>query len=374
LYIYRDNTDVATADSFKIFRAGRIADEGTHNDFSTNEWGVQIGTGETPTDFAEIFRVDSTQARIASAYFDETDVWGGSSNKSNADWLLSESDSHISNWDILTQKIRSEGDGSSAVEMISGSTGRPGFYFAAENGEELWLGGDYSFDAENDIDLGSTGISITADTGTVSNGSSNIDTASGTHTETGLSTYVGRAFSLVGGASVSISTTGIASGIANIKVTIEFRDASNNVLETVTQDGQSTTSTTLSISLSRVIPENCDNALITVDLSATASAQDGVDNTASASITYNGTSDTMEVIGVNEFVSPLGFSFVNEEESTATRKPRVLGIRETGRLLGHQVVIEGEDGEQVKHYISGGTYYIEDVNGSVLDSWPVGTP
>jgi hypothetical protein len=84
LYIYRDNTDVATADSFKLFRAGRIADEGTHNDFSTNEWGVQIGTGETPTDFAEIFRVDSTQARIASAYFDETELWGGDANKANA--------------------------------------------------------------------------------------------------------------------------------------------------------------------------------------------------------------------------------------------------------------------------------------------------
>lgn len=55
--VYRTDGDVATSDGFKIARMGRITARDTYNDWSGDEWGMQILTGNSAP-YKDVFRVD----------------------------------------------------------------------------------------------------------------------------------------------------------------------------------------------------------------------------------------------------------------------------------------------------------------------------
>ncbi|MDZ7658096.1 hypothetical protein [Fodinibius sp.] len=263
--------------------------------------------------------------------------------------------------------IESFGDGQSFVKMISGT--RPEFRFQAQNGELLHIGGDYSFDQEDDTAYGGSGIAEFNALVSVIGENNDTTTETRSSTQNINASDIGKSLDYVATYDVNLDENGTASASAKITITIQFRDSNNTVLssasnsDTRTSDGFGFTTGT-----SGQVPTNTDHVNVIVELQADATSFDK-DGSAQAEITFK--SDDINAIGVNEFISPLGFSFVNEG-STASRKPRILGDRDIGQLLCHEFVVENQDGDQFTLKVTTGSnpqLKIYDENGGEVQAF-----
>jgi hypothetical protein len=254
----------------------------------------------------------------------------------------------IAGWDILNGMIEATGDNQSFVRMIS-SGGRPEFHLRAKNGEDLHIGGDYSFDNESDITI--TQSDFTPNFVDIEDDNSGDWSNSDTHTYSfaNPSSLEGRNLRFTTSQEISANAVDVAgeTNVASANCTITFRllDSTDTIIDEWTDsDNVSTQSGQVfggaNLSVSTVIPSGQDFAKIQVYWSLSTNTT-GSNTTAAASMDVD--SPPATIIGTAEFLSPLGLQLTNEGSSQST-KPRVKLERNTGQILGHEHVVEGPNG------------------------------